>query len=955
MDDISSAPESVRPSGEATEAAIAAGGGEVQSAIELPWRPEGAPTNGFQGGGDKQQRRPSNQSSGRRLQGDHANHLLKFKYESRGERATTPQQRKPPPRKAKVAHPFNKEKFLATNFHFVVRWDAAMSRLHSSDAVLDWDTIALVDYSATDVEPYVCPLCLSPPVAPQVTRCGHIFCWPCALAHLSYAKSGYQRCALCFELVCAADLRSVQLRTVVALAEGSPARFRLLRRARDSLFPEAVVGLGQHSGRRAEGAGACAGHGGKEAGAGAGAGPGPGDGGNEAAVVADGSGPEVTGRPDEEGGKGEVEFLRLDGKGPIGTGTGQERPGCGQGGGADASGTKMPAEASMSASKGGHAYVGGASEGAADHEEEASRSKEVGESSHVTEVEEFLCVKEVEEAPRVRRLIGPGGVLICGHPDARFAKFTMLDAQGQFLREVRSDERQQLQAAVTAAVGDGGNGAMGAANEAVLWLDAALTHLAERVEQEGREAGVECGGWEGGDGPTDGGCSSRVRGGVGDAAPPAGEGVSQDAGTAGCSSGTATAPSPPQHGRDGAGEGQDHRGGARSQRDGHRRGGGPGRPSRGASAPLPEYYFYQEHVGQLVFIHPLNNRCLLREFGDAASLPPQIAGTVVEMESCRVDEDCRRRYHFLHHLPLGSSFWWAELDLKGMLSPATVAAFADETKQREARRRRQKAVEMRESAEARAAEEARRAGAVLPMHLFPELSSSTTGGGSGAGDAGTWVDPEIAVSAAELASEDAFPRIGGDAAGGPGASHADAAGIGDDVGEQAAGGVAVPARGVARGNGQRQGGGSSDGNPRGQPVASSPPVGQHSFSRITRMGYAADSTASGKEPARSPGNGHGWAAMVASRSPPQGPVKPGAGTGKPGAWGTGPGTGPGVGAPGGNRPGTWATGQDMSGVAAVLGGGVAAEPAAPPPPAEAKKKKGRGVVLLSLGAVRGRS
>lgn len=52
-----------------------------------------------------------------------------------------------------------------------------------------------------------CPICLYPPVAAHITRCGHIYCWPCMLHYLSLSEKSWSKCPICYEAVHSADLK----------------------------------------------------------------------------------------------------------------------------------------------------------------------------------------------------------------------------------------------------------------------------------------------------------------------------------------------------------------------------------------------------------------------------------------------------------------------------------------------------------------------------------------------------------------------------------------------------------------------------------------------------------------------------------------------------------------------------------------------------------------------------
>ncbi|KAF9011070.1 hypothetical protein BDQ17DRAFT_1345414 [Cyathus striatus] len=55
-----------------------------------------------------------------------------------------------------------------------------------------------------------CPICLSPPTAPRMTKCGHVFCFPCILHYLSMSDNKWARCPICFDSVNERQLKCVK-------------------------------------------------------------------------------------------------------------------------------------------------------------------------------------------------------------------------------------------------------------------------------------------------------------------------------------------------------------------------------------------------------------------------------------------------------------------------------------------------------------------------------------------------------------------------------------------------------------------------------------------------------------------------------------------------------------------------------------------------------------------------
>ena len=72
---------------------------------------------------------------------------------------------------------YRKELFLQANFRFLVADFANLDgAANDPDHVVDWDDVVLVEMASE--APLTCPVCLdAPPEAPQVTLCGHAFCF----------------------------------------------------------------------------------------------------------------------------------------------------------------------------------------------------------------------------------------------------------------------------------------------------------------------------------------------------------------------------------------------------------------------------------------------------------------------------------------------------------------------------------------------------------------------------------------------------------------------------------------------------------------------------------------------------------------------------------------------------------------------------------------------------------
>lgn len=164
------------------------------------------------------------------------NHLLNFHYD--------PISRMPPPppsrrRYSKRSKPYNKDLFLQANYKFVLL-DSHNHTPHSidPDKMLQWDDIICVRYST----PFhvQCPICLEDPLSPQITSCGHIFCFPCIMQYFMISEEDdhkddfKKKCPLCFMMISSKDLYTIQIENLKQHRVGDIIEFSLLTRHKDS-------------------------------------------------------------------------------------------------------------------------------------------------------------------------------------------------------------------------------------------------------------------------------------------------------------------------------------------------------------------------------------------------------------------------------------------------------------------------------------------------------------------------------------------------------------------------------------------------------------------------------------------------------------------------------------------------------------------------------------------------
>lgn len=110
------------------------------------------------------------------------------------------------------------------------------------------------------------------------------------------------------------------------------------------------------------------------------------------------------------------------------------------------------------------------------------------------------------------------------------------------------------------------------------------------------------------------------------------------------------------------------------------------------------FYFYQAEDGQHIYLHSVNARCLVTEYGSLQCCPPTITATVVQLDAFTMNQELRERLRFLGHLPLTCQFQVAEVELMPpVISPDTAALFADEVEKRNRQRARKQREDKRMS------------------------------------------------------------------------------------------------------------------------------------------------------------------------------------------------------------------------------------------------------------------
>uniref|UniRef100_A0A7M4EAD0 E3 ubiquitin-protein ligase RNF10 n=1 Tax=Crocodylus porosus TaxID=8502 RepID=A0A7M4EAD0_CROPO len=165
------------------------------------------------------------------------NHLLNFTFEPRGQGGHL--DGNGPGnwgKRNKWGHkPFNKELFLQANCQFVVSEDQDYTvHFADPDTLVNWDFVEQVRICSHEVPS--CPICLYPPTAAKITRCGHIFCWACILHYLSLSEKAWSKCPICYGSVHKKDLKSVVAMETRQYAIGDTITMQLMRREKGVLI-----------------------------------------------------------------------------------------------------------------------------------------------------------------------------------------------------------------------------------------------------------------------------------------------------------------------------------------------------------------------------------------------------------------------------------------------------------------------------------------------------------------------------------------------------------------------------------------------------------------------------------------------------------------------------------------------------------------------------------------------
>lgn len=114
------------------------------------------------------------------------------------------------------------------------------------------------------------------------------------------------------------------------------------------------------------------------------------------------------------------------------------------------------------------------------------------------------------------------------------------------------------------------------------------------------------------------------------------------------------------------------------------------RQRKNVNPPPPStqtYYYYQAASGLPIFLHPLDIKILISHFNSYPAFPDDIIVRVEAHSEGTVNEDLRKRWKYLAHLPEGADVVFIEADLEGVVGTEGLANFESALKQRRARRK----------------------------------------------------------------------------------------------------------------------------------------------------------------------------------------------------------------------------------------------------------------------------
>lgn len=178
--------------------------------------------------------------------GKNMNHLLNFQsYESASPSTTGGARKAGRTRHITPRMPKGKEEFVQSVAQFVVEQGSELELEPfqvDPDLPVPWKFIeAIRIFGQEETE---CPICLHPPIAAKVGRCGHAHCASCVLKLLSICD--YPECPVCQCALTGSDLRSVICGVERRPKSNSSITFVKMRRDKNRIVPTPQSATSQH-------------------------------------------------------------------------------------------------------------------------------------------------------------------------------------------------------------------------------------------------------------------------------------------------------------------------------------------------------------------------------------------------------------------------------------------------------------------------------------------------------------------------------------------------------------------------------------------------------------------------------------------------------------------------------------------------------------------------------------
>ncbi len=114
--------------------------------------------------------------------------------------------------------------------------------LYDPNEAVEWKDVQQIIFNMINASDVQCPICmeaLGKMLTPRITKCGHIFCYPCILQYLAYNKDpsrSWKRCPLCNDPIYKNELKQVRIHQTHYYRVGDKITFNLMVRSRGNVL-----------------------------------------------------------------------------------------------------------------------------------------------------------------------------------------------------------------------------------------------------------------------------------------------------------------------------------------------------------------------------------------------------------------------------------------------------------------------------------------------------------------------------------------------------------------------------------------------------------------------------------------------------------------------------------------------------------------------------------------------